>query len=697
MKYSFYLLFAVLLFGCFHSESDDASPNPNPEPTPCELDPQSSPSCEGYVPPVVNPCTLDPQSSPSCPSYVAPDPCELNPQSDPMCPGYVKPVDPCDADPQSSPSCTGYVEPCVLDPLSSESCPNYEVNLRRERSSQWVKHFVPGLEKISKSLFDSKQETVRYRMFENIRDESVPFNEVPEDERIPHYKNFGFHETQMRCFASSLLMVVRDEITCLGRGIGDDSGGNSYFKVFDGTKEGGLASLHGLGENSMEGSYRAYKRVLAEADADSVSKDAYVISLALEFGEISLIASKDVDFENGPALAHSTENNYLAFEDAFDNFIARGEDQMCETEAEEEYNCREQAIENLRNHPDKIILATSPTTNSGFQCSDSSQPDLGKEEPLSLIQAVCVRIPSSISSGSIGGDVYLYFRNNSDIVQGSSSGTSYSATAIGVLAYMVSRTLGLQTGAQAFSVIKSCAVPDEEDLPGELGDVDIECLFQDDGSLKTCDDSSLGLNVDSSCMDIAETVSVVGSMVLPGDISKLEMTDRYGRNFPVRVKLGGIDFRHDFERPWLVGKDVFSLPLTFGISGGERVLVNSFSFQNDWLSVSHFSGIEDNFFGFRTNSFVRQIGYVIDSFYRGLKVSFLEDFRSAKYRGSEIEGRSNSFSLSFESNLSSTTFLSFEAKFSLFKEGKLHLGDSSYKIQKGAKDSSLKMSFSFGF
>ena len=697
MRISFYLIFIVLLFGCFHSESDDTSPNPNPEPTPCELDPQSSPSCEGYVKPEPTPCELDPQSSPSCMGYVEPiDPCDLDPQSSPSCPGYIEPIDPCDLDPQSSPTCTGYVEPCVLDPLSSTSCTGYSEALRRKRSSQWVKHFIPGLEKVSKSLFDSKQETVRYRLFENIRDESIPFSAVPEDERIPHYENFGFHETEMRCFASSLLMVVRDEITCLGRGIGDESGENPYFKVFDGTKPGTIADTLGLGENSMSGSYKAYKRVLDEAVADGVSKDAYVISLALEFGDISLIASKDVDFENGPALAHATENVYLPFEDSFDNFINhKDEDLVCETEAGEEYSCREQAIENLRNHPDKIILVTADSINSSFQCSDYSKPDLVISEELSLIQNVCVRFPDAF--GSVESEVFLYFSSKGDIISDSSSGTSYGATAVGTLAYMISRTLGLQTGAQAFTVIKSCAVPNEEFLPGELGIVDVECLFQDDGSLKTCDDSSLGLNVNSSCMDIEETVSVLSSMVLPGDIAKLEMTDRYGRNFPVRVKLGGVNFRHDFERPWLVGKNVFSLPLTFGLSGGERVLINSFSFQNDWLSVSHFSGIEDNFFGFRTNGFVRQSGYAIDSFYRGFRVSFLEDFRSAKYRGSEVEGSCHSFSLSFENNLSSTTFLSFEAKISSFQEGKLHLGDSSYRIQKGAKDNSLKMSFSFGF
>jgi len=64
--------------------------------------------------PGTDPCDIDPQSSPSCPGYVDPgtDPCDDDPQSSPSCPGYVDPgTDPCDDDPQSSPSCPGYVDP----------------------------------------------------------------------------------------------------------------------------------------------------------------------------------------------------------------------------------------------------------------------------------------------------------------------------------------------------------------------------------------------------------------------------------------------------------------------------------------------------------------------------------------------------------------------------------------------------------
>ena len=693
MRISFYLLFIVLLFGCFHSESDDASPNPNPEPTPCELDPQSSPSCEGYVKPEPTPCELDPQSSPSCMGYVEPiDPCDLDPQSSPLCPGYVEPVDPCDLDPQSSPTCMGYVDPCIDDPLFSESCVGYDTAIRKLRSYEWVDHFVPGLGSVSKELFESKTETVSYKIFESVDDDGDPLD-------------FDSHEVAMRCFASSLLTVLRDSVGCLDRE-------NDYFTVLDDSAmlgsgmDQGTVNNHNIIYNSQayytifEGKWREYKKILDEHP----NPEAVIISTASGFSDTSFFSSKDTDFENGPAIISATDNVYVKFEDAlkrFESSTVAGERGGCYSRVlDERYSCKEELLDNLKNHSDKIMIVTGISYNDFFQCSDFYAKQEGTStidtvsDDLTLVQKVCVRFPDSIRRVSDGP--YDYFFETGEVFSGAKRGTSFGATGAGVLAYVVSRVLGLQTGAQALTVIKSCAVPNETYYPGELGVVDVECLFKDDGSLKSCDNQDFKLNVSSNCMDIEETVSVLGSMVLPGDISKLEMTDRYGRNFDVRVKLGGINFQHNFERPWLREKKVPSVPLVYGLSGGDRVLVNSFSFGEGSLGFSHTFGVEDDFFGFKTDSFVKHRGYRFVSKYKGLNLSFLRDFRVTRYRGSEIEGMSDALIFSFKKNLGGRSFLSLETSFSEFKEGKLHLGDSSYRIQTGAKDSSLRMSFFLG-
>jgi len=130
-------LSAVLLFVVCSEKSNTVAPPADP----CVANPQSSPTCPGYVPPTdqcaanptapgcpQDPCVLNPQSSPTCPGYVDPS-C---PATTPGCPGYVDPgcppttpgcpgyVDP--GCPPTTPGCPGYVEPC---PSTQPGCPGY--------------------------------------------------------------------------------------------------------------------------------------------------------------------------------------------------------------------------------------------------------------------------------------------------------------------------------------------------------------------------------------------------------------------------------------------------------------------------------------------------------------------------------------------------------------------------------------------